>query len=71
MSNAISQVRLDKTAFSVVSLTDEPEDEAYWLSKTPQERLNAMELVLQLNSGYGPATAKLQRVVEVVEFERS
>ncbi|MDQ2730595.1 MAG: addiction module protein [Armatimonadota bacterium] len=55
--NAISAVKMDKTAFSVVSLTDEPDDKEYWLTKTPQERLQTVELLRQLNYGYDPTTA--------------
>jgi hypothetical protein len=69
--NAISQVRMDKTAFSVGRLTDEPDDKAYWLTKSPQERWQAIELLRQLNYGYDPATARLQRVLELAELERS
>ena len=39
-----SPLSKDKTAFSVASLFDEPDEKAYWLSKTPDERLQAMEL---------------------------
>ena len=69
--NAISEVRMDKTAFSVVSLTDEPDEKEYWQTKTPQERLETVELLRQLNYGYDPATARLQRVLTVVEFKGS
>jgi hypothetical protein len=34
---------VDKTAFSVVSLQDESDEIAYWRSKTPSERLQAVE----------------------------
>ena len=67
--NAISQVKMDKTAFSVVALTDEPDEKDYWHGKSPQERLEAVELLRQLNYGYDPATARLQRVLEITEFK--
>lgn len=66
--NAISAIQLDKTAFSVTALADEPDDKAFWFAKTPQERLRAMELLRQLNYGYDPTTARLQRVFEVDEL---
>ncbi len=68
MSN-VPSVRLDKTAFSVISLDDEGGDKAYWLSRTPEERLEAAELMRQMNYGYDPATARLQRVFEIVKLE--
>ena len=69
--NAISEVRMDKTAFSVVSLTEESDEKEYWQTKTPQERLETVELLRQLNYGYDPATARLQRVLAIAELERS
>ena len=68
--NALSSVRMDKTAFSVVSLSDEPGDKEFWLSKTPLERLEAMELLRQMNYGYDPVTARLQRVLTIAQLER-
>jgi hypothetical protein len=65
--NLVSQVRLDKTKFSVGSLHDDPDERAFWWSKTPHERLAAMEFLRQLNYGYDPDTARLERVFEVVE----
>lgn len=47
--NAISAVKMDKIGFSVVSLTDEPDDKEYWQIKTPQERLQTIGLLRQLN----------------------
>lgn len=45
-------------------------DRRYWLSKTPAERFEALELLRQIAYGYDPATERLQRVLEVVELER-
>jgi hypothetical protein len=60
--------KLDKTAFSVVSSFEEAdrEDREYWLSRTPYERLKYMELLRRINYGHA-ATARLQRVLEIVE----
>lgn len=62
--------KLDKTAFSVVSSFEEAdrEDERYWRSRTPQERLQQMELLRRINYGYA-TTARLQRVLEIAERE--
>jgi hypothetical protein len=60
--------RLDKTAFSIVSLDEADEDEMeYWLSKTPYERLEALETLRQIFYGYNPFTERLQRVFEITE----
>lgn len=69
----INRVKLDKTAFSVVSLSqNESDDEKfYWWSKTAEERLLAIELMRQINFDYNPLTTQLQRVLTVVEFPQS
>jgi hypothetical protein len=60
--------KLDKTAFSISTLEHNDEDEkSYWLSKTPYERLNAVETMRQIIYGYDPATTRLQRVFEVTQ----
>jgi hypothetical protein len=64
-----SMLRMDKRAFSVVSLFDEPDEKTYWLSKTPYQRLQAVELMRQVVYGYKPATARLQRFFEVAQLE--
>jgi len=63
----VDTVRMDKTAFSVGSLSDEGDDRAYWLSKTPEERLAALELMRQIAYGYDPSTTRLQRVLSVAQ----
>ena len=62
-------LRLDRSAFEVIQMTDRPNDRQYWLSKTPEERFEALELLRQIAYGYDPATARLQRILEVIEFE--
>jgi hypothetical protein len=69
MDSLDSMLRMDKTAFSVGSLFDEPDEKAYWLSKTPYERLQAVELMRRVLYGYDPSTARLQRVLEVAPFK--
>ena len=59
--------KMDKRAFSVVSLDDEPDEKEYWLSKTPQERLAALELLRQIMYGYDPVTARIERVIEFID----
>jgi hypothetical protein len=61
--------RMDKSAFSVGSLHDEPDEKGYWLSKTPHERLHAVELMRRILYGYDPATDRLQRLLEVAQLQ--
>ena len=67
---AIDTFRVDKEVLSVLSSFEEAaeDDKAYWHSKSPQERLEALELMRQINYGYDPTTERLQRVLEVAEF---
>lgn len=61
-----NELRVDRSAFSVVSCDDEPDDNTrYWRSKTPYERLEAVEMTRQILYGYDPATTRLQRVLEI------
>ena len=62
-----NHTKMDKTAFSVTTLSEKSNDKEYWLSKTPQERLQALEMMRQINYGYDPVTTRLQRVLEIVE----
>lgn len=66
----LSSLKIDKTAFSVGSLLDPSDEKAYWLSKTPYERLQALELMRQIVYGYDPSTTRLQRVFEVVDLRK-
>jgi len=63
----LASAKIDKKAFSVGSLLDPSDEKAYWLSKTPQERLQALELMRQIVYGYDPSTTRLQRVFEVAQ----
>ena len=68
----IGEVQMDKTAFSVASLLDRDEldedEKAYWLSKTPQERLQALELMRQIVYGYDPSSTRLQKVLTIAKL---
>ena len=64
----LDSVRVDKTAFSVISVYQADADlKAYWKAQTPHARLEALELMRQVAYGYNPLTARLQRVLEVVK----
>jgi hypothetical protein len=64
----LAAVKIDKNAFSAGSLLDPSDEKAYWLSKTPQERLQALELMRQIVYGYDPTTTRLQRIFEVANL---
>jgi hypothetical protein len=58
--------KMDKTVITVSSLFDESDEKAYWLSRTPQERLQHVEFLRQMNYGYTTAE-RLQRVLEITQ----
>jgi hypothetical protein len=64
-----SGIGLDKSKIDIVESFDEADrqDRAYWLSKTPLERLADCELLRQITYGYDPATARLPRSFEILE----
>lgn len=63
--------QFDRNAFSVNTLTEDGNDKEYWLSKTPEQRLLAVEFLRQSIYGYDPVTERLQRVFETAEFKTS
>ena len=69
--NTIDTFKIDKGALSVISLSEESDDKEYWHAKTPQERLEAVELMRQINYGYDPTTIRLQRVFEIAQLTSS
>jgi hypothetical protein len=61
---------VDKTAFSIASLFDESDEKSYWRSKTPTERLQAVEHMRQVIYGYEPSSIRFQRFFEITELKR-
>lgn len=56
-----SDIKFDKVAFDAAPLSEaEEQDKAYWLSKTPQERFQALELMRRLKYGED-ATARIDK----------
>jgi len=68
----ISDHRLDRTAIVVTALDDDDEELKYCFSRSPEERLAAVELLRRINYGYNDTTEqRLCRVLEVVELSQS
>jgi hypothetical protein len=63
-----SLLKVDRTAFSVTSLSDQSDERKYWLSRSAIERLQAIELIRQTVYGYTNTTTRLQRFFEVAEL---
>jgi hypothetical protein len=66
-NGASNEFRLNKAAFSVTSLNDQDDDGIYWRTKTPQERLAAIEYLRRVAYG-STASARLQRVLTIARL---
>jgi hypothetical protein len=66
--NPSSTTIVDRTAFSVGTLSDEGDEKVYWQLRTPSERLLAIELTRQYVYGYVGTTPRLQRILEVAKL---
>jgi hypothetical protein len=62
--------RVDRTAFSVGQLHDPSDEKAYWLARSPQERLEAIEVMRQALYGYDPSSTPLQRILTITELKK-
>jgi hypothetical protein len=71
MAISLEKIKLAKTAFSVFSSFEDAEaaDRAYWQSRTPEERMIAIELMRQSAYGYTAATARFQSVFEIAQLK--
>ncbi|WP_071889595.1 hypothetical protein [Haliscomenobacter hydrossis] len=64
MEKTIRQI--DLSVVKVGTLDQDPlEETLYWLTKTPQERLAAVELLRMRLAGYDNTTSRLQRFFTV------
>ena len=59
--------KVRRDVFKVTSLFDPSDEKEYWLSKTPEVRLEAVELMRQIIYGYDPSATRLQRVLEITQ----
>jgi hypothetical protein len=62
-------MKLDRTQLTITDLHGEAEatDRDYWRSKSPAERLRAVQTCREIAYGRANATARLQRVLEIAE----
>jgi hypothetical protein len=67
--NLVDTAKVERSMVVVSGLHDETDEREYWLSKTPCERLAALELMRQVIYGYDPSTTRLQRVFSVVDLK--
>jgi len=63
--------KVQRDAFTAASVFEQSDEKSYWLSRTPYERLEAVELMRQIIYGYDPSAIRLQRVFEVTQRSSS
>ena len=60
--------KLNKNVFKVTSLDDIEEEKRYWISKSPLERFEAIEINRRMIYGQDRATSRLQRFLETADL---
>jgi len=65
----IAEFRLDRTVLSVHRVGEEPKDVEYWTTRSPEERIAAIESLRQQAYGADYAAAGLCRVLEIARRE--
>ncbi|MFM8932545.1 MAG: hypothetical protein ACKOS8_11795 [Gemmataceae bacterium] len=59
---------VDRKAFSVTDFAQaDSDDSAYWKSRTPAERMEALVVIRRVIYGEAAVTGRLQRVLEIIE----
>ncbi len=58
--------RLDKAVLPAVPIDEVDEERTFWHSQPPHKRLQAIELLRELNYGKSAVSGRLQRFLEVV-----
>jgi len=59
---------LNKQIVNVTSLDDIEKEKKYWISKSPLERIEAIEINRRMIYGHDRATSRLQRFFETSEL---
>jgi hypothetical protein len=59
---------LNKKIVTVTSLDDTEEEKNYWISKSPLERIEAIEINRRMIYGQDRVTSRLQRIFETAEL---
>ena len=61
--------KIDKSAFSIVDLQDSNDEKKYWNSKSPQERVQAIEIMRKILYGEDATAGRLQRILEITKLK--
>jgi hypothetical protein len=60
--------RINKKIFTIRNLYEDQNDLLYWLEKTPQDRISAIEMMRRINYGNDISTRRLQRLFKITEL---
>ena len=63
------KTRINKKVMETYKLGEEPNDLKYWLTKSPVERLAALEFLRKQT--YDSPTPRLQRVFRIVKMKKN
>ena len=53
----VLEIRVDRSALSIGRLSDSSDEKEYWFSRSPADRLAALELMRRIVYGYDPTTS--------------
>ncbi len=65
----VDALKIDKTKFSIAGLGDNSEERRYWHSRTPHERLIAVEIMRRIVYGDERCAAPIQKVLKITPLE--
>jgi len=68
MEDMVQLPSLNKQIVNVTSLDDIEKEKKYWISKSPLERIEAIEINRRMIYGHDRATSRLQRFFETSEL---
>jgi hypothetical protein len=63
--------QVDRTQVSIRRVSDPPDELDYWLSKSPVERLEAIEISRLAVYGHDSSSTRHRRLLEVTQLSRS
>ncbi len=66
---SIDSIKVDRKAIKIGKVGEPSDEKSYWLSKTPDERLEAVEIMREILYGCN-LSDRLQRVFEIVQSSK-
>ncbi|MDZ7724853.1 MAG: hypothetical protein U5R06_19110 [candidate division KSB1 bacterium] len=56
--------------FTIQDMNDTPKESSFWLNKSPQERIAAVEMMRRINYGKNYSAERLSRFFEIAELSQ-